>query len=133
MDEEEIQPQSYQSVNNFLTFKLVEEEVRRTVDVSRPATTISVPQGNVSKKENKINISELAYVITEEQLELEELRCGICLRLPNEAVVTDGCGHLFCEPCLMEAFSKNQMCPYCGAITSHYFSDKRAQRRIAKL
>jgi len=143
---------AYESVTNFLLDKMSAEEVPNerkpeqttvTPKISvkppdpPPPVHIPAPKKNSLEKQELITtksaVTELRYVITEQQVELEELRCGLCFRLPNEAVQTEGCGHLFCETCIVESFSKKPMCPSCGVLTQCYFVDKRARRRIEKL
>lgn len=43
------------------------------------------------------------------------LICPICQAtpLPEDAVLTKGCNHLFCKSCLLTSYSKSQTCPTC--------------------
>src|SRR5689334_6615369 len=122
----------YESVTNFLLDKIKEDTPPKSQQPTQqsnnkpPAVTVMPKKiAKVEKKPEKeettgFRVAELRYVITEEQVELEELRCGICFRFCNEAVQTEGCGHLFCETCLAEYFVKNNACPNCGIATREY-------------
>eukprot|EP01063_Lacrimia_lanifica_P009344 TRINITY_DN16335_c0_g2_i1.p1 TRINITY_DN16335_c0_g2~~TRINITY_DN16335_c0_g2_i1.p1 ORF type:complete len:415 (+),score=103.62 TRINITY_DN16335_c0_g2_i1:65-1246(+) len=58
-----------------------------------------------------------------------DLQCGICQELVRDPVVTEECGHLFCEECLAKAASLSTACPICRREKYTTRKDHRAKRQ----
>lgn len=65
----------------------------------------------------------------------DDLQCQICFSVAREAVVTDECGHLFCQICIATALEIKPQCPMDrNPLTwQQVRKDVRTQRRIAAL
>mmetsp|Transcript_54639 Transcript_54639/g.97134 ORF Transcript_54639/g.97134 Transcript_54639/m.97134 type:complete len:515 (-) Transcript_54639:256-1800(-) len=53
------------------------------------------------------------YDIPFTQAVREELYCPICMLVVRDAVVTEECGHLFCDRCLTQNMKRTKECPVC--------------------
>eukprot|EP00759_Apiculatamorpha_spiralis_P026216 PhF_6_TR29305/c0_g1_i1/m.42970 len=65
----------------------------------------------------------------------DELMCGICHQAAVEAVITEECGHLYCNTCITAALEKRPECPMDrNPLTLQgVHKDVRSQRRIKEL
>lgn len=44
-------------------------------------------------------------------------QCTVCLDVPSNAVILDGCRHVFCEPCIRQWLTFRDVCPSCRQVT----------------
>jgi len=56
--------------------------------------------------------------------------CPICMH--RRAAVETGCGHAFCEPCLVTALRRSELCPLCRTVVLSYSDEAGAMTRIVR-
>lgn len=103
-----------------LAIKNVEQEVNEVVNDMVQKIFDNAIKNAKSKEEldleekRKIGIEAHEFILeTSKDQNLRDFECGICRCLINSAVELRGCGHVFCQGCIYEAYEHNDKCPLC--------------------
>ncbi|CAG5117190.1 unnamed protein product [Candidula unifasciata] len=101
------------------------EKVLKATDVNT-GTTKTSPVTVTAKSQSSVTTSASSdgQKINPEQINIEDLECGLCYRLFYEPVTTP-CGHTFCRQCLDRSLDHTVSCPMCKGNLAEYLAERR--------
>lgn len=89
----------------------------------RPGIPADFDRAESSSEEGSVT-SETSHRKDKVNIDIDELKCSICVRLLFHPVTTQ-CGHTFCQECIKESLEYGPKCPSCGKTLNDSNEKKR--------